>query len=75
MGEPSVNQDVRSKKVLDGVFGSDDATWVSVTSHSGEIASLLRGERNAFIMGVVVQCLGFMRGKGRNEESREVKSG
>jgi len=41
-GEPSAAQDIRSKKVLDDVFASDDHTWVSVTSHSGEIASILR---------------------------------
>ncbi|KAH7411418.1 histidine phosphatase superfamily [Cadophora sp. MPI-SDFR-AT-0126] len=40
--EVAADQDVRSKRVLDDVFGSDDATYVSVTSHSGEIASLLR---------------------------------
>jgi len=37
------DQDIRSKTVLDEVFGSDDNTWLSVTSHSGEIASILRG--------------------------------
>ena len=36
-------QDARSKIVLDDVFGSDDKTYLSVTSHSGEIGSLLRG--------------------------------
>ncbi|KAF7903206.1 uncharacterized protein EAF01_006255 [Botrytis porri] len=41
-GEISIDQDVRSKKVLDDVFGSDDHTWLSITSHSGEIASILR---------------------------------
>jgi len=35
-------QDVRSKKWLDQVFHEDDSTWISVTSHSGEIASTLR---------------------------------
>lgn len=29
--------------MLDEVFDSDDNTWLSVTSHSGEIASILRG--------------------------------
>lgn len=42
-GEISTDQDIRSKKVLDEVFGSDDNTWLSITSHSGEIASILRG--------------------------------
>jgi broad specificity phosphatase PhoE len=44
IGEVPIDQDVRSKKVLDEVFGSDDSTWVSITSHSGEIASILRGK-------------------------------
>ncbi len=43
-GETSTDQDIRSKKVLDDVFSNDDSTYVSVTSHSGEIASLLSGE-------------------------------
>ena len=43
LAEVREDQDIRSKKVLDDVFGSDDSTYVSVTSHSGEIASLLRG--------------------------------
>ena len=42
--ETSVDQDIRSKKVLDDVFSADDSTYISITSHSGEIASLLRGE-------------------------------
>jgi broad specificity phosphatase PhoE len=43
--ETSVDQDIRSKKVLDDVFLNDESTYVSVTAHSGEIASLLRGEQ------------------------------
>jgi broad specificity phosphatase PhoE len=46
--ETSTDQDVRSKKVLDDVFSKDDNTYISVTSHSGEIASLLRGEYSYF---------------------------
>jgi broad specificity phosphatase PhoE len=42
-GEVPTDQDIRSKTVLDEVFGSDESTWMSVTSHSGEIASILRG--------------------------------
>lgn len=41
--EPSAAQDQRSKAVLDDVFTNDDSTYISVTSHSGEISSLLRG--------------------------------
>ena len=40
--EPRANQDARSKAVLDDIFTSDDSTYISITSHSGEIASLLR---------------------------------
>ncbi|ORY01265.1 histidine phosphatase superfamily [Clohesyomyces aquaticus] len=40
--ETPTDQDIRSKKVLDDVFESDDSTYISVTAHSGEIASLLR---------------------------------
>jgi broad specificity phosphatase PhoE len=42
--EPSTDQDIRSKTVLDDIFENDDATYISITSHSGEIASLLRGK-------------------------------
>ncbi|KAK3068619.1 putative phosphoglycerate mutase pmu1 [Teratosphaeriaceae sp. CCFEE 6253] len=35
-------QDARSKRALDAIFAADDHTWLSLTSHSGEIASLLR---------------------------------
>lgn len=43
-GETSVDQDLRSKKVLDDVFSSSQKhrTYISITSHSGEIASILR---------------------------------
>lgn len=43
--EPRENQDARSKAVLDDIFGHDDSTYISITSHSGEISSLLRGKR------------------------------
>jgi len=43
-GETSIDQDIRSKKVLDQVFSTDCSTYISITSHSGEIASLLRGK-------------------------------
>ena len=35
-------QDLRAKNVLDDVFETDDMTWISITSHSGQITSLLR---------------------------------
>lgn len=43
--ETEVDQDARSKIVLDDIFNDDKSTFVSITSHSGEIASLLRGIR------------------------------
>ncbi|CAG8972198.1 hypothetical protein HYALB_00007340 [Hymenoscyphus albidus] len=42
LAEQPVNQDIRTKMVLDDVFGNDKHTWVSITSHSGEISSILR---------------------------------
>ncbi|KFX89934.1 hypothetical protein V490_06751 [Pseudogymnoascus sp. VKM F-3557] len=35
-------QDKRSKSALDSIFSSDKSTFLSITSHSGEIGSLLR---------------------------------
>ena len=43
MAEPQADQDIRSKQVLDDIFSNDDSTYISITSHSGEIGSLLRG--------------------------------
>ncbi|KAF4772892.1 phosphoglycerate mutase [Colletotrichum scovillei] len=40
--ETSDAQDARSKAVLDDVFRADDKTWLSITSHSGEITKLLK---------------------------------
>ncbi|KAG6000760.1 hypothetical protein E4U21_005031 [Claviceps maximensis] len=40
-GETPEHQVARSKRVLDQVFTKDDSTWISVTSHSGEIRALL----------------------------------
>lgn len=41
--EPRANQDARSKAVLDDILSNDDSTYISISSHSGEIGSLLRG--------------------------------
>lgn len=41
-GETPAAQDIRSKTFLDDIFTNDGSTYVSITSHSGEIASLLR---------------------------------
>ncbi|KAL8734117.1 MAG: hypothetical protein Q9166_001602 [cf. Caloplaca sp. 2 TL-2023] len=43
-GETQVDQDIRSRAALDDVFSGDSETYISITSHSGEIASLLRGK-------------------------------
>ena len=39
--ETTAAQAVRAKAVLDDVFRADDKTWISVTSHSGQITQLL----------------------------------
>lgn len=44
--ESNAAMDQRSKRVLDDVFGNDDTTYISISSHSGEIGSILRGECN-----------------------------
>lgn len=41
--ETDSSQDARTKTVLDDVFSSDDNTYLSISSHSGEIGSILRG--------------------------------
>ena len=41
-GETQVDQNYRSKTVLDEVFESDHSTYISITSHSGEIGSILQ---------------------------------
>lgn len=43
-GETSTDQAVRSKRVLDSVFTTDGSTYISITSHSGEIGSILSGQ-------------------------------
>ncbi len=42
VSETPSSQDVRSRTVLDDIFAHDHNTYISVTSHSGEIASILR---------------------------------
>ncbi|UKZ74920.1 hypothetical protein TrVFT333_002590 [Trichoderma virens FT-333] len=41
MGETSAHQVARSKEAIDDVFSHDDNTWISITSHSGEIGAIL----------------------------------
>ncbi|KAI1374396.1 phosphoglycerate mutase-like protein [Hypoxylon crocopeplum] len=40
-GETSEAQLKRTKIVLDDIFSNDDSTWISITSHSGQIRSNL----------------------------------
>ncbi|KAI1648953.1 phosphoglycerate mutase-like protein [Daldinia loculata] len=41
-GETSEAQIKRTKIVLDDIFSSDDSTWISITSHSGQIRANLQ---------------------------------
>jgi broad specificity phosphatase PhoE len=42
--ESNAAQDQRSYAVMSDVFATDKNTWISISSHSGQIASALRGE-------------------------------
>lgn len=57
--EVEIDQDIRSKAVLDDVFSTDDETYISITSHSGEIASLLRGKPILFRHLILRRCTDF----------------
>lgn len=52
--------DQRSRKALDGVFGKGEdgegKSWVSLSSHSGAIASLLRGMSPVFYTVTTLFC-------------------
>lgn len=41
--ETAEAQDQRTKVVLDDILGNDRNTHISISSHSGEIGSILRG--------------------------------
>ena len=41
--ETNSAQRARSKELLDDIFSHDDSTFISFSSHSGEIAAILRG--------------------------------
>ena len=43
-GETNTDQVVRSTVVLDQVFSKDNSTYISITSHSGEIGAILQGK-------------------------------
>lgn len=58
--ESSSAQDYRSKIALDQIFSSDNAEVISITTHSGETASLLRvlGHRSfSLVTGAVIPVL------------------
>lgn len=68
--ETNAAQDVRSKTVLDDVFANDASTYISITSHSGEIASILRvlGHRDFSLRtGAVIPVL--VRAETRKEDT------
>lgn len=41
-GETTEAQEVRAKAAFDDIFTRDASTWVSITTHSGQIATALR---------------------------------
>lgn len=49
-GETNVDQEIRSKVVLDQVFSTDNSTYISITSHSGEIGAILEGKVPGFCL-------------------------
>ena len=68
-------QDTRSKKWLDQIFSEDKSTWISITSHSGEIASTLRvlghqefSLNTGAVIPVLVKAESMPRGKQTNTE-------
>lgn len=40
--ETDAEQELRLRQFLDDMFGSDDATYISVTAHSGAIRNMLK---------------------------------
>lgn len=42
--ESDLAQDQRAKEAFDEVFGAEKRTWISISSHSGQIAAALRGK-------------------------------
>ncbi|KAM0713804.1 hypothetical protein Q7P37_010766 [Cladosporium fusiforme] len=75
LAEPSGAQDARSRQVLDDVFSKDNHTWLSITSHSGEIRSLLRvlGHRE-FSLGTGAVIPVLVKAQFLPEEDRPVTS-
>lgn len=46
-GETSIDQQIRSKNVIDQIFSGDRSTYISITSHSGEIGAILQGKKSS----------------------------
>ena len=72
VAETSAAQDSRSKRVLDDLFAHDANSWLSITSHSGEIRSLLRvlGHREFSLgTGAVIPVLVEAKWDGSNSSS------
>ena len=44
IAEGGDNQDNRNRELLEDILGDDKKTYISISSHSGEITSILRGE-------------------------------
>jgi broad specificity phosphatase PhoE len=72
-GEVPVDEDIRSKIGLDEVFDSDDSTYISITSHSGEIASLLRGKTSSISYSIFCFCLGGLGEGVENEADKMIQ--
>lgn len=62
MAEPTIDQDITSKATLDDIFDNDEGVYLSITSHSGNIATLLTGMSCLcpFVMCEVVECANNM---------------
>lgn len=71
--EPAEAQDARSKVVLDDIFTNNGKTYISISSHSGEISSILRGnyyrkyhfQTDKKLMSVVIGHRNFGLGTGQ----------
>ena len=72
--EPGSAQTVRLRGLLDDVFESDGATWISMTSHSGTIQSILRAvghrEFNVKTGGVIPVLVKVERVAGKRPEEK-----
>lgn len=68
--------DVRLKKLLDDIFEHDSSTFISLTSHSGSIASILRVVRHRefrLVTGSVIPVLVKSEKKFEVPNSQEIE--